>query len=61
MGSNPISHPIMIEILKALFAGITVGIFFSLFRLPIPAPTVLAGVLGVFGVYIGYLIVNILK
>lgn len=43
----------MKEILLSTVTGIVVGFIFALFRLPIPAPPVLAGVMGIFGIYIG--------
>lgn len=46
----------MNEIFLALFAGLFVGLLFSLIKLPIPAPPVLSGVVGIFGVYLGSVI-----
>lgn len=40
--------------LKALAVGLTVGLLFQRLGLPIPAPTALAGVLGIIGIYLGY-------
>ena len=34
--------------------GSAVGLVFGVLHLPIPAPTVIAGVVGVFGVWAGY-------
>jgi XapX domain-containing protein len=48
----------IIEILKATGAGIACGAFFSVLNLPIPAPPVLAGVMGIFGVFLGYILIN---
>jgi len=48
----------MKELLLPLLTGLAVGCLFSLFRLPIPAPSALAGILGVVGIYIGFVIVN---
>ncbi len=39
--------------ISALLVGIAVGAFFTLIKLPIPAPNALSGVLGVAGIYIG--------
>ncbi|MYL34392.1 DUF1427 family protein [Pontibacillus yanchengensis] len=47
------------EALLALLAGIVIGIVFKLIKLPLPAPPVLAGVLGVAGVYVGGKIVEL--
>ncbi|WP_208589445.1 XapX domain-containing protein [Gracilibacillus suaedae] len=43
----------MKEIVLSLLAGIIIGILFKFMKLPLPAPPVLAGVVGIFGVYFG--------
>lgn len=43
----------MTEILMALATGAIVGILFSLMKLPLPAPPVLSGIAGIFGIYLG--------
>ncbi|WP_034680158.1 XapX domain-containing protein [Caldalkalibacillus mannanilyticus] len=43
----------MREVLLALLAGFLVGLLFKVLKLPLPAPPVLAGVMGVLGVYLG--------
>ncbi|XQW83394.1 XapX domain-containing protein [Thalassotalea piscium] len=43
----------MSEILLALLAGTLVGLIFSLIKLPLPAPPVLAGIAGIVGIYLG--------
>ena len=43
----------MKEIFLALLAGLLVGVLFKFLKLPIPAPPVLTGVVGIFGVYFG--------
>lgn len=43
----------MQEILMATFAGILVGVLFTALKLPLPAPPVLSGIMGIVGVYIG--------
>ncbi|MGB1198697.1 MAG: XapX domain-containing protein [Thalassotalea sp.] len=43
----------MSEILLALVAGTIVGVLFSLIKLPLPAPPVLSGIAGIFGIYLG--------
>ncbi len=43
----------MTEILLALATGALVGIIFSVLKLPIPAPPVLSGIAGIFGIYLG--------
>ncbi|PRX61497.1 XapX domain-containing protein [Cohnella sp. SGD-V74] len=41
------------EILLSLLAGLIVGIVFKMIKLPLPAPPVLSGVLGIVGVFLG--------
>jgi XapX domain-containing protein len=43
----------MRDVILALFAGLIVGLLFKFLKLPIPAPPVLSGVMGIFGVYFG--------
>jgi len=43
----------MNEVLLALIAGVITGAVFTLIKLPIPAPPVLSGVIGIVGVYLG--------
>lgn len=50
----------MKELILPLLTGIAVGALFSFFRLPIPAPSALAGILGVVGLYVGFVLVNYL-
>ena len=51
----------MLEIIKATLAGMACRVVFSLLKLPIPAPPVLAGVMGIVGVFLGYMLVNWLQ
>jgi XapX domain-containing protein len=37
----------------ALATGAFIGVLFSLLKLPIPAPPVLSGVMGIAGIYLG--------
>lgn len=48
----------MKEIFLATLSGIFVGIVFSLLKLPIPAPPNLAGLMGIVGIFLGYLAAN---
>lgn len=48
----------MQEIGIALLIGVTVGVVFQLFKQPLPAPPVLSGVVGIFGIYLGGQIVK---
>ena len=41
------------EVLLSVFVGLIVGVVFSAIKLPIPAPPVLSGVMGIVGVYLG--------
>jgi XapX domain-containing protein len=41
------------ELGLALATGILVGIIFSVLKLPLPAPPVLSGIIGIFGIYLG--------
>ena len=40
-------------VIIATLTGFAVGLLFSFLRLPIPAPPVLPGVMGIIGVYLG--------
>lgn len=42
----------------SLLTGAIVGAIFTLFRLPIPAPPVLSGILGIVGIWLGAQIVE---
>ncbi|KUP08818.1 XapX domain protein [Bacillus coahuilensis m2-6] len=43
----------MKELILSVIAGMIIGMSFKFLKLPLPAPPVMAGVLGVFGVYFG--------
>ena len=45
----------MQTVLLALLTGSLVGVLFSWVKLPLPAPPALAGVAGIFGIYLGHL------
>jgi len=52
----------LIEIIKSFGTGFVVGVVFALLHLPIPAPSVLAGVMGIVGIFMGYVLIkNLLK
>ncbi|QGH34329.1 DUF1427 family protein [Gracilibacillus salitolerans] len=51
----------MKELLLSLLAGIMIGIAFKFMKLPLPAPPVLAGIVGIFGVYFGGQIADWIK
>ena len=48
----------MKEIFMTTSVGAITGAVFSLFKLPIPAPPVFAGLMGIVGLWIGYAIVT---
>ena len=39
--------------LTSLGTGVIVGVIFSALKLPLPAPPVLAGILGIVGIFLG--------
>ncbi|GDY27097.1 MULTISPECIES: XapX domain-containing protein [unclassified Agarivorans] len=43
----------MYEVIIALITGAVVGIVFSAIKLPLPAPPVLSGIIGILGIYLG--------
>lgn len=43
----------MQEVILSLLGGALIGFIFKIVHLPLPAPQVLAGVMGVLGVYLG--------
>ena len=48
----------MKDILMTTGVGAITGAIFSAFKLPIPAPPVFAGLMGIVGLWIGYAIVT---
>lgn len=48
----------MKEILLTTITGAGVGMIFALFKLPVPAPPVFAGVMGIVGLWIGYALIG---
>lgn len=47
---------VILQCLAALGTGTLVGIIFALVKLPVPAPNALAGVAGILGITLGYMI-----
>jgi XapX domain-containing protein len=45
----------------SILTGVVCGVVFTLLRLPIPAPPALPGILGIVGVYLGFLIVTFFR
>jgi XapX domain-containing protein len=48
----------MKEVLYTTLTGVAVGGVFSILRLPIPAPPVFAGLMGIVGLWIGYALIQ---
>lgn len=40
--------------LLPFITGLVVGLIFKAFNLPIPAPAVIEGILGIIGIFVGY-------
>ena len=49
------------QLIYALAAGISVGMLFSWLKLPLPAPPTLTGIMGAAGVFLGSVIVNLVR
>ena len=45
-------------VVLASLAGLVVGGFFAFFRIPVPAPPTIAGVMGIVGIWAGYQLVH---
>lgn len=48
----------MIVAIEALMLGFVLGAIFAVFRLPIPAPPTVIGVVGILGVTLGVIVVR---
>jgi XapX domain-containing protein len=48
----------MKEIILSILTGAGAGVVFALFKLPVPAPPVFAGVAGIIGLWGGYALVS---
>jgi XapX domain-containing protein len=48
-------------LILSLVTGIVVGVVFTLMKLPLPAPPVLSGILGIVGIWLGGKLVEWLK
>lgn len=46
------------EILKTFIAGFVLGAVFMALRLPIPAPPTAAGIMGIVGIFAGFVFVK---
>lgn len=45
----------MREVILATLAGFAMGFIFAKIKLPVPAPPTLAGVMGIVGMFLGYM------
>ncbi|WP_347489405.1 XapX domain-containing protein [Desulfoscipio sp. XC116] len=45
----------MREVIITTLAGFAVGFVFAKFKLPVPAPPTFAGVMGIVGLFLGYM------
>lgn len=45
----------------ALLTGLITGAIFAFFKLPIPAPTALAGILGIIGIWLGFSLISYIR
>ena len=48
----------MREVILSVLTGGLAGVIFALFKLPVPAPPVFAGVAGIIGLWAGYALVS---
>lgn len=48
----------MMNYLIPLITGMLCGVVFTIFKLPIPAPPSIYGIIGIFGVYLGYILTH---
>jgi XapX domain-containing protein len=48
----------MKDILLSTLTGAACGMIFALFKLPVPAPPVVSGLMGIFGLWLGYKVIN---
>ena len=51
----------MKEIILSILTGFAAGAAFGLFKLPVPAPPVFAGVAGIIGIWAGYAIIMAIR
>ena len=47
--------------ITAIITGLVVGGVFSLLNIPIPAPNKIEGILGIVGIFLGYLLIQYLR
>ncbi|TKI06111.1 XapX domain-containing protein [Martelella alba] len=49
------------QLLYALACGVSVGMLFGWLKLPLPAPPTLTGIVGAAGVFLGSVIINVIR
>lgn len=50
----------MKDMILSLVTGAVCGAIFAAFKLPVPAPTVIPGLLGILGIFLGYQLIAII-
>lgn len=48
----------MKEVVLSTLTGMAVGAVFAMLKLPVPAPSNLAGVMGIVGIFLGFILVR---
>ena len=51
----------MVDLIKSLATGFVMGGVFAFFKLPMPAPSAFAGIMGIVGIYLGFIAVQKIK
>jgi len=49
------------EVIYSFITGLIVGGIFTLLKFPIPAPPTLSGIAGIVGIFVGYLLIKLIK
>lgn len=47
----------MVLVIKSFLAGVLMGGVFALLKLPVPAPAQVAGLMGIVGIFAGYVLI----
>jgi len=50
----------MRDLILSTLTGVVCGFIFAKLKLPIPAPQVLAGIMGILGIFLGYKLASLL-
>ncbi|MGM0502905.1 MAG: XapX domain-containing protein [Bacillota bacterium] len=48
----------MKNVILSTLSGLTVGALFYFLKLPIPAPPTLSGIMGIVGIYLGFILMR---